>query len=700
MIAILDSIRLDAVEDPLNYFYANEYRLNYLRPIFESNPGVPLLQYRYALEFQNSREIEQSIPLLQELLGVIRDPVSLRMLHESLAISYLRMAEVTNCFENYTPVNCILPFDPDAIHRNRELIRSAIRHLDILLSDYPEMYGYYWMYNIAHIANGTYPDSLNSSFLIPGLQDGEILSNNIDIPRFRDIATGRGVADDRISGSACIEDFNGNGLPDIFTTSYGFGDEVIFYANTGRGTFEDHTERAGLRGMAGGLNIECADFNNSGFPDILILRGAWLAQHGEHPNSLLRNNGDGTFSDITLSSGLFEMMPTQVAAFADVTGNGLLDLFIGNESVSGWQGVFLSDEAKAESAPYPSALFLNNGDETFTRYEALNGFELDDFVKGAVWGDINNNGWPDLYVSVMGGANKLFVHRGLDQNGYPLFEEIAEEAGVDLPLFSFPVAMFDFNNNGYKDLLAITYDVRGIDRVADEVAREWLGLETRTEFSRLFLNQGDETFADVSQEVGLETVTFGMGLNIGDLNNNGYQDIYIGNGAPDLSSVIPNRLLLNEFGAGLTESTASSGVGHLQKGHGISIADLDGNGRLDIYAVMGGAVEGDFYHNALFYNQEELGNWIALELSGNGTDTNRQTIGARVEIVLYEDDQLRSVHRTVSTGGSFGSNHSRIHAGIGKAEAIKEIVIEWPGSNQVQTLSSPDINQIIRIEQE
>jgi len=156
--------------------------------------------------------------------------------------------------------------------------------------------------------------------------------------------------------------------------------------------------------MMGGLNIECADINNSGYPDILILRGAWLAQHGEHPNSLLRNNGDGTFTDITLSSGLYEEMPTQVADFADINHDGYLDIFVGNESTSEWQGFFIEDEE--ESPSYPSAIFINNGGETFKRHEVLNGFLLNEFVKGASWGDINRDGWPDLYVSVMGGDNK------------------------------------------------------------------------------------------------------------------------------------------------------------------------------------------------------------------------------------------------------------------------------------------------------
>ncbi len=696
MVAVLDSIYQDAKNDPLKYFYANEFRLAYLDSLIEANPGIPQLEYRYAMEFQNSRKVEESIPILENLLDVMQDPVSQRMAGEALAVSYLRLAEVNNCIENYTPANCILPFDEEAIHQNKSYVESAIRYLEVLLEDYPDNYNYYWMYNISHIANGSYPGSVKEAFLIPGLQEVEDLPDDVDVPFFRDIGMMSGVGDNRISGSTCVEDFNGNGYLDIFATSYGIGDEVILYVSDGNVHFTDVTKQAGLSEIAGGLNIECADINNSGAIDILILRGAWLAQHGEHPNSLLRNNGDGTFTDITISSGLFEMMPAQVAAFADINHNGYLDIFIGNESSSSWQGVFV--ESDEQSEPLPSAIFLNNGDETFTRYETLNGFELDEFVKGASWGDINNNGFPDLYISVMGGPNKLFVHRGLDEDGLPVFEDISRSAGVENPLFSFPALVFDFNNNGLDDILAITYDVRAINSVADEVAREKLGLPTSTEFSSLFINQGDETFQDMSEELGLNTVMFGMGANYGDLNNNGYHDLYIGTGAPDLSSIIPNRLFLNRYGSEFVEATAYSGTGHLQKGHGVSFADFDDNGSLDMYAVMGGAVEGDYYHNALFQNQSDFGNWLILNLEG--TTSNRQAIGARIEVVIDDTNGQRSVHRTLNTGGSFGANNSRVHVGLGSAESVKEMIIRWPGADETQVIENPEINQVHKIRQE
>jgi hypothetical protein len=170
-----------------------------------------------------------------------------------------------------------------------------------------------------------------------------------------------------------MEDFDGDGYLDIVASSLWLGDQIHYFRNNGDGTFEERTEAAGLTGITGGLNISHADYNNDGHADILILRGAWLASFGRHPNSLLRNKGDGTFEDVTVSAGLLSFYPTQVGIWGDFNNDGWIDLFIGNESVTVTglynilrPGILDVPEYLPRLGYHPCELFLNNGNGTFT----------------------------------------------------------------------------------------------------------------------------------------------------------------------------------------------------------------------------------------------------------------------------------------------------------------------------------------------
>src|SRR5690606_3268861 len=142
---------------------------------------------------------------------------------------------------------------------------------------------------------------------------------------------------------------------DLVTSSWGPNDRLQYFRNNGDGTFSDVTPQANLKGITGGLNIIQADYNNDGFVDVLVLRGAWKKGFGKEPNSLLRNNGDGTFTDVTMESGLLSFHPTQTATWADFNNDGWLDLFIGNES-----------EAGDSNMTHPCELYINNQNGTFS----------------------------------------------------------------------------------------------------------------------------------------------------------------------------------------------------------------------------------------------------------------------------------------------------------------------------------------------
>ena len=624
---------------------------------------------------------------IAELEGIIADgglsadriTPQTKPLFDLLALAYLRLGEQENCFDNPAANVCILPLSGGARHVKQEGARGAIALYTTLLEQYPDDRGSQWLLNVAYLQVGGYPAGIPARFRIPHLAP----SASDAFPLFPNIAREAGLSINGRAGALSIEDFNGDGLLDVFTTSWGLTDPVHLYLADGRGRYADHAGQPGLDGIVGGLNTVHADYDNDGDVDILVLRGAWLGEAGRHPNSLLRNRGDGAFDDVTFEAGLLSFHPTQTAAWADFNLDGWLDLFIGNES-----------QSKLNGGPsHRSELYLNNRDGTFSEISAQVGIDLDDFVKGAVWGDVNNDGLPDLFVSVIYGRNKLYVNRGGSSPRSWRFEERGAAAGVERPLASFPTWFWDFDHDGWEDLLVLSYDVNGA--MHEMVAREYLGLPRTTvqngrtlevEPTRLYRNNRDGTFSDVTRAVGLEDkVIYAMGSNFGDLDNDGWLDFYVGTGNPDLRSVIPNRMFRNVDGKRFEEVTLSGGFGHLQKGHAGAFADLDRDGDEDVYMVIGGAYQGDRYTSVLFENPGWPGrSWIGLQLEGR--TANRSAIGARVSIDASDaTSATHTITRTVRTGGSFGSGSLQLHVGLGRATAVRALRIQWPDSARTTT---------------
>src|SRR5260370_9542778 len=172
-----------------------------------------------------------------------------------------------------------------------------------------------------------------------------------------------------------------------------------------------------------------------------------------------------------------------------------------------------------------------------------------------------------------------------------------------------------------------------------------------------------------------------MGSNFGDCDNDGFLDLYLGTGDPDLSTLVPNRMFKNVAGRRFAEITASSGTGNLQKGHGVSCADWDNDGDVDIFIEMGGAIPGDRYHNMLYQNPGQGNHWLTVKLVGK--KTNRAAIGARIKVVTAAEKPL-TVHRHVSSGSSFGANPLQQTIGLAQAERVALLKIHWPTSGTTQ----------------
>ena len=187
-----------------------------------------------------------------------------------------------------------------------------------------------------------------------------------------------------------------------------------------------------------------------------------------------------------------------------------------------------------------------------------------------------------------------------------------------------------------------------------------------------------------------------MGANFGDIDNDGYLDMYLGTGDPTYGSLVPNVLLHNKEGKRFVDISASSGTGELHKGHGVAFADIDNDGDEDILTVIGGAAPGDSHAFRLFENPGHGNDWISLRLVG--VKSNRSAIGARIQVTVKDEGQAaRTVYRTVGSGGSFGASPLEQHIGLGKAAQIESIEIRWPGSGTRQRLTGVAKNQAIEI---
>ena len=645
--------------DPSVYYHWNEkLAILYQSQISKVAPEQKLISwFKYCQQLLKAGKNQRCIDEIEDLL--LRQNLSykdiinndLLPVAELLALAYLRLGEVTNCLNNHNSYSCILPLNDQALHVDESGSEKAIYIYQQIYNKFPRD-TYKWLLNLAHMTIDEYPDDVPEKYLInyPNWDH-----ERKDFPVFKEVGLDLGIAVDGLSGGVSLEDFNNDNLIDVFVTSYGMSDQSKLLINTGNG-FLDKTDESGLKGIVSGLNCIHADYDNDGNIDIFILRGAWLGIGGNHPNSLLKNNGDGTFTDVTNKAGLLSFNPTQTAAWADINNDGFLDLFIGNES--------------KDNQLHPCELYINQKNGTFLEQSAKHNLaSIEGFIKGVVFGDINNDKWPDLYISVMGGTNLLFV------NDFGKFKDITNKAGVQGPYFSFSTWFWDVNNDGFNDIFVASYDTRNLSNVAGDFVKELEGKKVLSNKSKLFINNGDETFSDQTKIFNIDISLYGMGSNFGDLDNDGWLDFYMGTGSPELTSVIPNRMFRNIGGKTFDEVTSAGGFGHIQKGHGVSFADLDNDGDQDIYAVLGGAYEGDNYPNICFENPISKNNWIVLELEG--VESNRSAIGTRLKLDL---ENGRRIFHSINTGGSFGSNSLQAEIGIGISGLINTLTIIWPNS--------------------
>ncbi len=584
-----------------------------------------------------------------------------QQLHELRSIAYLRLGETENCAAMHGQHSCVFPLRGSGVHHLPEGAEGATRNMTWLLDHNPEDALSSWLLNVTAMQLGTYPRSVPAKWLLPP----KLFQSEADPGEFPDYATLAGVDVISHAGGAVVEDFDGDGLLDIATTSSGPLDPMHLFHNNGNGTFTDIADQAGLHGELGGLNLVLTDFDNDGHPDLLVLRGGWWGKYGNYPLSLLRNRGNGTFEDVTLHAGLMHDGPTQTAAWADYDNDGWLDLFVGYESTPG--------------NTQPSRLYHNNHDGSFTDVTATAHLSTQAFVKGVAWGDFNNDGRPDLYISMREGKNRLLRNDGPEDPAHPdpahwRFTDVTDRAGVAPKGNTFATWFFDYDNDGWPDLFVAGYWTGSMQ----DVGRFEAGQPADAGLPHLYHNNHDGTFTDVAHAVHLDRAILTMGANFGDLDNDGWLDVYLGTGDPSYQALLPNRMFRNDGGTRFQDVTTSGGFGHLQKGHAIAFADIENRGQEDIFEEMGGAFAGDAYQSALYRNPGHPGHSVTLKLEG--VTSNRAAYGARIEAVFRDGKQERHVFRTVGAVSSFGGNPMEQHIGLGSANTLEELRIRWPAN--------------------
>jgi hypothetical protein len=580
---------------------------------------------------------------------------------ETLGTAHLRSGEVENCLLDPNADRCLFPVLAGGRHDKAEGARNAAELFKQYLAAAPDDLEVRWLLNLSYMLLGTYPQDVPPQYLLKP----ELFRSEVRMPRFVDVAMPTALGRRDVAGGTIADDFDDDGLIDVVMTSVDHCTAARYFRNRGDGTFEERTA-AGFSDQLGAINAVQTDYDNDGRIDVFFMRGGW-----EFPirNSLLRNNGDGTFTDVTKATGLSSgLMATHSAAWTDYDNDGRLDVFVGHEM-------------------QPGQLFHNRGDGTFEDVTAKSGIAVNAVTKGVVFGDYDNDGYPDLYLSNVFAENLLFHN---NRNG--TFSEVGRKLGVEKPVISFPTWFFDYDNDGWLDLFVASYP-----NSVSEFLKYYLHMPAIAETLTLYRNNRDGTFTDVTASVGLNRVVPAMGANFGDLDNDGYLDMYLGTGTPSFGALMPNIMLKNVGGTRFVDVTEATGTGHLQKGHGISFVDIDNDGDEDVILNVGGAVPGDNYGEALFENRGAGGDnhWIALKLVG--VKSNRAAIGAKIRVTLTgaaEGSSLR--YREVTSGGSFGANSLMQHIGLGKG-TIDSLEIEWPTTRTRQVFRNLPADSFLEI---
>jgi hypothetical protein len=485
------------------------------------------------------------------------------------------------------------------------------------------------------------------------------------------------------TGAGCAWfDYNNDGWMDLYVmngrhidglTDHSAPDGLTatnhLYRNNGDGTFTDVTTQAGVPGNGFGVGITAGDFDNDGNEDLYITN--------YNSSVLYHNNGNGTFTDVTAKAGVTNPNFGTGAAFLDYNRDGRLDLFVGNylkfEPTNRQYYSAHQYPGPLEYAPETNRLFHNNGDGTFTDVSAASGIASQPGrAMGVTVGDYDGDGWPDIYV-----ANDTMASFLYHNNHDGTFTDVATETGAAYgqngeastamgPVFG------DYENSGHQALF-----------VSD------------AHFHRL-LHQGGkpgESFEDVTNESGVGVVSaqfVGWGDGLFDFDNDGWKDLFIVNGGLVWLIPQPSSLLRNQGDGTFTDVSLQAGSFFKSQivSRGACFADYDNDGSIDAFIVTLGA-KGILLHNTPPSGKRN--HWLTIKLVG--TRSNRDGYGTTLDAISGD---LHQWVQTTSASGYLSQNDPRPHFGLAQHTLVDTLTIHWP-SGIVQTLQDIKADQMLKI---
>ena len=511
-----------------------------------------------------------------------------------------------------------------------------------------------------------------------------VLNNHATANKYQIETMPAGVAvfDYNNDGHEDLYFINGASIPELSKTDASYWNRL--YRNNGDGTFTDVTSAAGVAGEGYSMGVAAGDYDNDGFEDLFVA--------GVNRNILYHNNGDGTFTDITRKAGIADAGPRKMwsisAGWFDYDNDGWLDLFVVNYCK--WSPEI--DPYCGRNEPgyrtychpkyyegLPNTLYHNNGNGTFTDVSVPSGIAAHVGKGMAVtFADYDGDGLIDAFVTNDTEQNLLFHN-----NGHGKFSEVGVEAGVA------------FNSDG-RALSSMGADFRDLD---NDGRPDLLVTALSNETFMLYRNLGGGIFLDATYASGLAVLSLpwaGWGVGAFDLNNDGLKDVFAANAHvmdneelySSRSYRQPNSLFANVGGVRFIDARPGAGPAlQVPRAHrGCAFGDFDNDGRVDV------AVSCLNERAELLRNVSGRQHWLQLLLTGRRS--NRDALGATVRLVSASG-KVQYNHVTTSVGYASSSSR-RVHFGLGAESAIRVVEIRWP-SGTLQRLESPRTDQCLRV---